>query len=75
MVPPCDACVHFMPHLSNAEAKYHLGKCLLFGITKKTNASAIITRDSEYAVHCRKNVYQCGPKGTCFEPQKYRYFQ
>lgn len=70
MIPPCDACVHFMPHLSNAEAKYHLGKCLLFGI--KSNFSSI---DSEYAVHCRKNVYQCGPKGTCFEPQKYRYFQ
>jgi hypothetical protein len=65
MVPPCDLCTHYMPHLVSGEAKSHLGRCLLFGDKQV----------SEYAVHCRRNAHQCGPHGTCFQQNDYLFLQ
>jgi len=57
---PCHTCLFFQPHFEHGQTVPSLGKCILFGDTE----------NHEYAIHCRSNIYQCGPDGFCHQPQK-----
>jgi hypothetical protein len=62
---PCHSCLFFEPHFENGRTVPSLGKCILFG-NMETH---------EYAVHCRSNVFQCGPDAFCYQKKKQTYLQ
>ena len=61
----CHSCLFFEPHFENGRTVPSLGKCVLFGDMEM----------HEYAVHCRSNVFQCGPDAFCYVKKRQTYLQ
>ena len=62
--PPCTKCKWFVSH---PDGNQEYGFCKQFNTFFYSRKE--ITIMNEYARHCRKNEYQCGPKGYLFEPK------
>lgn len=62
IIPHCSKCMWFVP---NVNKKPEDGFCKMFVNIKYVKGKTI--EKDEYAVHCRKNDYQCGPEAYLFE--------
>ena len=61
----CTNCKWFIPNKNNENAEY--GFCKMFTNFHQVKDKTLII--NEYAVHCRKNEFQCGTEGYFFEPK------